>query len=214
MHDYPATIVAVTVWAYWGCVLVLIVRSRLRYRRGAGALPHTARERAMWLLWLPAVLAWQVLPIASTLSRSFALTLPAHAAEHALWNATRWVAAAVAIVALGLTIPCWLGMGRDWTMAIVPRTRSRLITTGMFRRVRHPIYALSILLMLATIVAVPTPAMIIVGLVHLWMLRDKALSEERFLRQLHGDEYAAYCARTGRFWPRFFPSSDETRLAA
>jgi protein-S-isoprenylcysteine O-methyltransferase Ste14 len=214
MNDLPAVIVAITVWAYWACVVVLVIRSHLRFRTAAGAVPHTARERRMWRLWMPAVLAWQVLP-ALAASMAYPLVgLPHVVVEHSGLYAGRLAAAGVGVLALGLTIPCWLGMGRNWSMAVVPRKRSRLVTSGMFARVRHPIYALSILLMLATMAAVPTPAMIAVGLVHLWMLRDKALSEENYLRQLHGDEYAAYCARTGRFFPRMLSAVDgvaETR---
>ena len=206
MNDLPATIVAVTVWTYWACVVALVVRSHVRFRTAAGAVPHTARERLLWWLWAPAILSWQFLPLLAAATSHPFCGLPALAVEHHGIYGLRLAAAAVGVLAFAATIPCWLGMGRNWSMAVVPRKRTRLITTGMFSRVRHPIYALSLLLMLATMVSVPTPAMIAIGLVHLWMIRDKALSEERFLRQLHGDEYTMYCSRTGRFLPRVFAS--------
>ncbi len=203
MHDLPATIVALTVWCYWACVVVLVVRSHLRFRTAAGAVPRTARERRLWRLWTPAILAWQVLPMLAAASSLPLCRLPSLAVEHSGVYGLRWAAAAVGVLAFAATIPCWLGMGRNWSLAVVPRKRTRLITSGVFAHVRHPIYALSILLMLATMVAVPTPAMMAVGLVHLWMIQGKALSEEKFLRQQYGEEYAAYCGRTGRFLPRF-----------
>jgi protein-S-isoprenylcysteine O-methyltransferase Ste14 len=202
MHDLPTAIVAVTVWSYWACVIALVIRSHLRFRTAAGAMPRTARERVLWWLWVPAILLWQVLPCVAAATAHPLFGLPPLAVEQGGVYVLRLAAAAVGVLALAATIPCWLGMGRNWSMAVVPRKRTRLITTGMFARVRHPIYALSILLMLATMAAVPTPAMIAVGLMHLWMIRGKALSEERFLRQQHGEAYAAYCTRTGRFLPR------------
>jgi protein-S-isoprenylcysteine O-methyltransferase Ste14 len=214
MIDLPVTIAAVAVWAYWVCVVALVFRSHLRFRTAAGAVPHTSRERRMWRLWMPAVLAWQVLPIASALSSHPLFGLPNAAKEQPTLYAARLSAAVVGALAFALTIPCWLGMGRNWSMAVVPRKRSRLITGGMFARVRHPIYALSMLLMLSTMAAAPTPAMLAVGLVHLWMLRHKALSEENYLRQVHGEDYAAYCARTGRFLPRILAATPEKRRAA
>jgi protein-S-isoprenylcysteine O-methyltransferase Ste14 len=223
MSDLPASIVAVTVWAYWACVVALVVRSHLRFRTAAGAVPQTARERRMWWLWVPAIVAWQALPLVAANSSSIiGGLLPLAAAQDAMYGEAiyfaRLMAAAIGVTAFVGTIPCWLGMGRNWSMAVVPRKRSRLVTTGMFGRVRHPIYALSILLMLATMAAAPSPAMLVVGLVHLWMLRDKALNEEAYLRQVHGDDYAAYCARTGRFLPRLFvpagPSGESPRPAA
>jgi protein-S-isoprenylcysteine O-methyltransferase Ste14 len=206
MNDLPATIVAVTVWAYWACVVVLVIRSHLRFRTAAGAVPHTARERWMWRLWVPVIVLWQALPLWGGSASYWLWGLPHLTEQSVVFDFVRLSAAAVGVLAFLATIPCWLGMGRNWSMAVVPRKRCRLITTGMFARVRHPIYALSILLMLATMAAVPTPAMIAVGLVHVWMLHGKATSEEKFLRQIHGHEYAAYCERTGRFLPRILLS--------
>jgi protein-S-isoprenylcysteine O-methyltransferase Ste14 len=208
MNDLPVTITAITVWTYWICVVILVIRSHLRFRTAAGAVPHTSGERRMWRLWMPVVLAWQVLPLLSAAVTNPVFGLPSAASGHPAFYAARLSAAAVGVLALGLTIPCWLGMGRNWSMAVVPLKRSRLITSGMFARVRHPIYALSILLMLSTMAAAPTPAMIAIGLVHIWLLRHKALSEEGFLRQLHGEAYAAYCARTGRFLPRIVAAAE------
>ncbi len=34
----------------------------LELREEAGALPRSARERWMWLLWVPTVIGWQVIP--------------------------------------------------------------------------------------------------------------------------------------------------------
>lgn len=104
-------------------------------------------------------------------------------------------------------------------MAIVPDKKSKLITSGMFSLVRHPIYSLSILLMLATMAVTLSPAMTVVGVVHITMLHLKASSEERHLTCVHGQDYADYCDQTGRFIPRVFRSNrrsndDQTRKAA
>ncbi len=199
--DIPQTVVALTVWAYWTSVCVLVVRSHIRYRTSAGGLPRTARERWMWALWVPAILLWQVLPATAAVSASPWLATPQWALTNPLLLTVRFVAAGVAALALGMTVPNWLGMGKNWSMAVVPGKRCRLITSGMFSYVRHPIYALSILLMLATMTVTLSPAMTLVGLIHITMLRMKAIGEEQYLTQTHGQAYADYCARTGRFVP-------------
>jgi protein-S-isoprenylcysteine O-methyltransferase Ste14 len=73
----------------------------------------------------------------------------------------------------------------------------------MFRRIRHPIYAFSILLMLCTMVIVPTVPMLAFGVVHIGLMVLKARNEERHLLATHGEAYARYLASTGRFVPRF-----------
>ncbi|MFH1923252.1 MAG: isoprenylcysteine carboxylmethyltransferase family protein [Planctomycetota bacterium] len=204
--NVPLSIVILAVWSYWICVVVMTIRSHLRYRTAAGGLPRTARERWMWVAWMPAVLLWQVLPYLASHSSHAALATPEFLGQYPALEIVRWGAAVLAVLAFGLTIPCWLGMGRNWSMAIVPRKRSRLVTNGMFARVRHPIYALSILLMGATMIVTASPAMTLAGIVHITMICLKALSEETHLRQVHGQQYADYCSRTGRFLPRVLVS--------
>ncbi|MFO7904608.1 MAG: methyltransferase family protein [Planctomycetota bacterium] len=200
--DLPQTVVTLTVWTYWTSVCVLVVRSHIRYRTPAGGLPRTAREQWMWGLWVPAIVLWQVIPALAASSSSGWLATPGVAtANPVLWT-LRLGAAGLAVLAFGLTIPNWFGMGRNWSMAIVPGKRCRLITSGMFSYVRHPIYSLSILLMLSTVAVTLSPAMAVVGAIHITMLCIKAASEERYLKRIHGEDYAAYCNRTGRFFPR------------
>ncbi|OHB80161.1 MAG: hypothetical protein A2V98_12295 [Planctomycetes bacterium RBG_16_64_12] len=201
--DMPQNVVMVAVWSYWLSVVVMTIRSHLRYRTAAGGLPRTSRERWMWIVWMPAVLLWQILPYLASRSSHPLLATPELVMQYPGIEVVRWVAAVLAVLALGLTVPCWLSMGRNWSMAIVPRKRSRLITSGMFARVRHPIYALSILLMASTMIATATFAMTLVGTVHIVMICLKTFSEETYLRQLHGRQYADYCAQTGRFLPRW-----------
>jgi protein-S-isoprenylcysteine O-methyltransferase Ste14 len=76
------------------------------------------------------------------------------------------------------------------------------VTTGLYRYIRHPIYAFSILLMVATAIVLPTVPMIVVAVVHVTLMNLKARNEERHLLATLGDTYAAYLATTGRFLPR------------
>jgi protein-S-isoprenylcysteine O-methyltransferase Ste14 len=68
--------------------------------------------------------------------------------------------------------------------------------------VRHPIYALSILLMLCTVVVAPTMPVAVIALIHIVLMITKAHNEEKFLLALHGAPYRHYLDRTGRFFPR------------
>ncbi|MGA8034043.1 MAG: isoprenylcysteine carboxylmethyltransferase family protein, partial [Casimicrobiaceae bacterium] len=77
-----------------------------------------------------------------------------------------------------------------------------LITDGPFRRIRHPIYAFSILIMIASAVVLPTPSMIALAALHLSLMNIKARNEEAHLARMHGDAYLRYLDRTGRFLPR------------
>ena len=202
MRDIPLLVVALTVSAYWVRVGAMVVRTRRRERRDVGVIPERAGERAMWLLFVPVVALWCALPWLGIGRIDGALAVPAFARDGVVYPALRYVAAAAAVACLFLTIRCWRRMGRDWRMDISD-SNTALITDGPFARIRHPIYAFSIAMMIATAIVLPTPPMLAVAAVHLALMNLKARNEEAHLARLHGDAYARYVARTGRFRPRF-----------
>jgi len=164
-------------------------------------VPEQGLERAMWLVWVPLVAAWCALPWLA-LHRAEGLTaLPAFARADG-YAIVRWTAAVLGAACLAGTVKCWAHMGKDWRMAVTAEPDQALITDGLFARIRHPIYAFSILLMLCTMVVVPTLPMLALGVVHVVLMVLKAHNEERHMLAVHGDQYARYLARTGRFLPR------------
>jgi protein-S-isoprenylcysteine O-methyltransferase Ste14 len=204
MTDQPALLIAAIVWGYWFCVGVMIVRTRRRRRKLAGIVPEQSLERFMWVVFVPLVAAWCALPyLAATRGQAPWAVAAAWRADP--YQLVRWVAVALGLVALAMSIACWRRMGRNWSMAVTTHADTKLVTTGLYERVRHPIYALSIGLMLCTLLVVPTWPMLVVAVIHFVQMVTKALNEERFLHERMGASYADYCAATGRFLPRFTP---------
>jgi protein-S-isoprenylcysteine O-methyltransferase Ste14 len=161
----------------------------------------------MWLIWLPLVLAWMLLPWLAAHRAGGLWALPAFARE-APWTALRWAGAAVGVACLAFSIVCWRRMGKSWRMSVTPGEKTELVTTGPYAHVRHPIYALSMLLMLCTLLVVPTAPVLAMAAVHLTLMLLKARNEERFLASMHGAAYQRYCRRTGRFVPRWGGRAD------
>jgi len=201
MRDVPLCILITTVWAYWLGVAAMVVRVRRRNRRPVGIVPEQRRERFMWLIWAPLVSLWVALPVRALNSTQALLALPSFARDNEAYATARGIAAALAVAALALTVICWLRMGDDWRMDVGAR-KTALITDGLFARVRHPIYALSMLLMVCSLIIVPTWAMGIIAAVHLTLMNLKARNEETHLAQMHGESYVRYMEQTGRFVPR------------
>lgn len=188
----PQTIVATVISTYWMCVILMSVRSWLKFGVPSGSLPKTRLEKRMWMIWVPTIIAW--------------VALSWRTSEYALLSGTlgmglKWVFAIVAVIAFLLTVSCWFKMGRNWSMAVRPDKKTDLITDGVFSNVRHPIYALSLALMICTVLVVQSWAVLIVGVIHCSMLILKSLNEEQYLTQMHGQEYLSYLARTNRFIP-------------
>ena len=202
MRDLPGVLLTATVWAYWLGVGMMIVRARRKTRHLAGLVPEQRLERFMWIVWVPLVAAWIVFPYLALVRTHAPFALPPFAHETPVYAWLRWIAAICAVICLLLTSLVWSRMGTRWRMAVSLEGEQELITDGPFRFVRHPIYALSMLLMLCSAIVVPNAPMIAVALVHLVLLQLKARNEEAHLLAKHGEAYRAYLARTGRFFPR------------
>ena len=200
-RDYPLLVVALTISAYWLRVGAMVVRARRKQHHDVGVIPERSAERALWLILVPVIACWCALPWLGLPHEHGAFAVPAFARDTPAYAAVRWLAAAAAVLCLVLTIQCWRRMGRDWRMDISDRNTS-LITDGLFARVRHPIYAFSIALMIATAIVLPSVPMLVVALAHVVLMNVKARSEEAHLARMHGDAYRRYVERTGRFVPR------------
>jgi protein-S-isoprenylcysteine O-methyltransferase Ste14 len=200
-RDYPLLVVALTISAYWLRVGAMVVRARRKQHHDVGVMPERSAERALWLILVPVIACWCALPWLGVTHERGVFAVPAFARETAAYAAIRWASAAAAVAFLLLTIQCWRRMGRDWRMDISDRNTS-LITDGLFAKVRHPIYAFSIALMIATAIVLPSVAMLIVAAAHIALMNVKARSEEAHLARMHGDAYLRYVERTGRFVPR------------
>jgi len=199
MPDIPLLVIALTISSYWLRVGAMVIRARRHQHRNVGVVPERASERAMWLAFVPVVAAWCALPWLALTHSVGPLAVPAFARD-GLYAVLRWLFAAGAVACFVLTIDCWRRMGRNWRMDISDSNTS-LVTEGLFARIRHPIYAFSIAMMIATATVLPTPAMIAIAAVHVLLMNVKARREEAHLARLHGEAYARYVERTGRFLP-------------
>ena len=202
MRDLPGVLLTATVWAYWIGIGTMVVRARRKTHELAGLVPEQPLERLMWVLWVPLVAAWIVLPYLALVRTHAPLGLPAFAQQGPGYAWVRWIAAIGGFACLLLTSVCWSRMGTRWRMGVSLKGEGALITDGPFRYVRHPIYALSMLLMACSVIVVPNLPMLGVGLTHLLLIQIKARNEERHLLAEHGEVYRAYLDRTGRFFPR------------
>jgi protein-S-isoprenylcysteine O-methyltransferase Ste14 len=202
MNDLPAVIVAVTISAYWFGVGVMIVRVKRHSRAIPILSPKQPLERVMGAIFVPVVALWVLLPWLAQAGTRPLLAIPALAEQVPVYGACRWLAAIVAVLCLIATARCWARMGKDWRMAVAVDEKTNLITDGPFSRIRHPIYAFQILLMICTLVVVPTVPMLAVAVAHIALMNVKARNEERHLLQTQPVDYSRYVQRTGRFFPR------------
>jgi protein-S-isoprenylcysteine O-methyltransferase Ste14 len=130
----------------------------------------------------------------------------AHAlAAEPVWNVGHGGAYMLAGVTLaGLLLTWWarIHLGRLWSSAITRKEGHRVIDTGPYGLVRHPIYTGLIAAILATSAAVATVTALLGALLIAFGLWQKARMEERFLSaELGAAAYGSYCRRVPMLVP-------------
>jgi protein-S-isoprenylcysteine O-methyltransferase Ste14 len=110
------------------------------------------------------------------------------------------VLASAGIVA---TFAAQLAMGDSWRIGVESDERTELVTDGPFALVRNPIYSAMIPTVLGLALLVPSALALaaFAGLIVALELQVRIV-EEPYLLRTHGEEFAAYGARVGRFVPR------------
>lgn len=95
-------------------------------------------------------------------------------------------------------------LGASWSPSLEIGAKQQLVTQGVYRAIRHPMYASQLLWGIAQVLLlhnwIAGPAAGLVAFLPLYRVRVSR--EERMMLDHFGDEYRAYCARTGRILPR------------
>jgi protein-S-isoprenylcysteine O-methyltransferase Ste14 len=184
--------------SYWGRVLRMAYKARQKTGRAANLVPPEPLGRALRIIWAPAIAVWIAQPFVTALAARS--PWPWRPLYYNPWLAG--IGAIVVAVCFVATRACWKKMGRAWRMGIDLHENTPLIATGPFAYVRHPIYALSQAMMLASLAAIPSPLMFAAAVVHITLLQWESRREERHLLRVQGEQYEKYCRNVGRFLPK------------
>jgi protein-S-isoprenylcysteine O-methyltransferase Ste14 len=114
-----------------------------------------------------------------------------------------WVGVVVFIFAILVLWRSHKDLGSNWTMTIGLREDHKLITDGIFKYIRHPMYAAHIFWAMAQILLLHNwfaAYPFLITSVTLYLIRYR--SEEKMMIEKFGNEYNQYMAKTGRIFPK------------
>ncbi len=163
--------------------------------RGVSGRPGSVE----WFAGAWFVIALVVAVVAPVLQLAGALSpLPA---LHAVW--VQLTGVAVAVIGIATTVYAQLDMGDSWRIGVDPSETTTLVRTGVFGRVRNPIFTAMLVFGLGIALVTPNVAAI-AGFVLLAVTIELQVRfvEEPYLLAVHGDTYRDYLAGVGRFIPK------------
>jgi protein-S-isoprenylcysteine O-methyltransferase Ste14 len=134
--------------------------------------------------------------------------LLAHADRHELMtfggDEVRW--SGIALFLAGGILRLWaaLLLGRRLCRLNVIRPEHTLVTTGVYRVIRHPSYLGFFVNLLGWVLAFRSWAGLLVAVLFVFPLATRIRAEERLLSRHYGGEYDAYCRRTWRLIPGIY----------
>jgi protein-S-isoprenylcysteine O-methyltransferase Ste14 len=185
--------------AIFVCLVVGWYLIRHKYAR------RSAREKVVWSARGPLETALLLVSLAGLglVPLVYVVTEIPRFAAYGFHPALAWLGLFFAIAALGMFHLTHRALGRNWSISLDVRENHRLVTEGIYRRVRHPMYSAFWLWAIAQALLLPNWIAGFAGLAGFGTLFfGRVAREERMMLETFGDSYRAYMAQTGRVFPR------------
>lgn len=124
-------------------------------------------------------------------------------ADYGLPSSVRWAGAGIMLGSLWLFLRSHLDLGQNWSVSLELREDHELVTHGVYRLVRHPMYTSIWLWGLAQGMMLGNwfaGWAVLPAFAAMYLIRTPR--EERLMREAFPDGYPEYAQRTGRLFPR------------
>ena len=180
-----------------GIVLMSIIRGHYTRQTQDNAIDESHKTTLEQIL-LFGMMAAAFLPIVHLASGVFGF------ADYRLPDWAAGLGVVVLVSGLWLFRCSHADLGRNWSVTLELREDHGLITSGVYKHIRHPMYsalwliALSQALLIHNWIAGPAMLLAFGAMYVLRVPREEAMMRERF-----GKKYDSYCKKTGRIWPRW-----------
>ena len=115
----------------------------------------------------------------------------------------RWTGLALGLAGLGLWTWTHVALGTLWSAQLQLRAKHRLVTSGPYSRIRHPMYTAILVWVTSLGFVIANWIPIIFAVLMAVILVARVPREEQMMIEQFSDEYREYMKRTGRFLPKW-----------
>lgn len=114
----------------------------------------------------------------------------------------RWLGVVLGVLCIAGIYWLFSSIGSSITPTSATRKEHKLVTSGPYRWVRHPLYTVGTSLFIALGLIADNWFIILLGVLAFIAMASRAPKEEANLIEKFGDEYREYMKRTGRYFPK------------
>jgi protein-S-isoprenylcysteine O-methyltransferase Ste14 len=119
----------------------------------------------------------------------------------AIAEAARWAGVALSGVGLGLVFWSGVALGKMYSPEVTVQEGHHLVTTGLYRNVRHPRYLGAVLLGFGLALTFRSSVGLLLAAAFIAVIAVRIRDEEVFMHQEFGSEWEAYCQHSWRLIP-------------
>ena len=182
-------------WAL-GIVAWYAIRYPFERRSKKSAVATSLVDRREWVILALLTVGLFILPAV------YAVTGILAALDRTFYPPVAWLGVIAMLASLWLFQRSHKDLGRNWSASLKMREQHQLVTGGVYRYVRHPMYSSFFLLALAQVLLIPNWLAGGAGLIAVLVLYlFRVAREEKMMADQFGDAYQDYCARTARIVP-------------
>ena len=114
----------------------------------------------------------------------------------------RWAGLGLGILAVPLVWWAHRTLGESFSYALEVKDEQRLVTSGPYARVRHPVYTSHIVFNLGMVFVASNRILLLIWALGIPFTYQRMSSEEKMMIEEFGEEYVEYMKHTGRLFPR------------
>jgi protein-S-isoprenylcysteine O-methyltransferase Ste14 len=189
----PALAKGVFVLLAVGWYLIRFRHARRSRRTPIARSSRGARENALLMFSLTGL---GIVPL------TYIATAVPHFANYAFQPGLAWFGLLFAVAALVMFYLTHKALGRNWSISLDVRENHKLVTDGIYRSIRHPMYTAFWLWAIAQALLLPNWVAGFAGLVGFGTLFFfRVAREEQMMLDSFGEQYNQYVSRTSRIIP-------------
>lgn len=114
----------------------------------------------------------------------------------------RWLGIGIGVLCVAGIYWLFSSIGSGITPVSATRREHKLVTNGIYRYVRHPLYTIGSSLFISFGMMADNWFIILLGTLAFFVMAIRTPKEEANLIEKFGDEYSEYMKQTGRFLPK------------